>query len=90
MAAIMSRKCSQKGVNACVRGCRRFFKLLEVISSKAFYCARGKKWVMDADLAPLIFQSKEAIHVYSAKIFPATVRDKLLVKTSNRLFKPQC
>lgn len=45
---------------------------------------------MVADLASLIFQSKEAIHVCSAKFVPALVRDKLLVKTSNRLFTPQC
>lgn len=45
-------------------------KLLRVVSSEAFYCARGKKWVMVADLAPLIFHSKDAIHVRSAKSLP--------------------
>lgn len=53
---------------------------------QGFLLCASKKWVMVADLASLIFLSKETIHVCSAKIFPAMVGDKLLVKTSNRLF----
>lgn len=67
-----------------------FSKLLRVVSSEAFHCARGKKWVTVADLAPLIFHSKDAIHVVSARSLPAPARDKQAGRTSNRLFTPQC
>lgn len=67
-----------------------FSKLLRVVSSEAFHCARGKKWVTVADLAPLIFHSQDAIHVVSARSLPAPAGDKQAGRTSNRLFTPQC
>lgn len=77
MAAVVSNKRSQMGVLPAwedAGGLVVFvffpFKLLRVVSSEAFYCARSKKWVMVADLAPLIFHSKDAIHVPSAKSLP--------------------
>lgn len=40
MAAVMSNKYSQTDVNACMRGSS------ESSPPRAFYCARGEKWVM--------------------------------------------